>query len=1040
MIATLKKTFAYTVNSHRQKYANASLGRKRLFIIGTFLTLFIILHSINIAFADVLGIDKIWDILTETIANWLDKLLYEFYSWLSDLILNMFPHTMEDFYSYLGRSQKVGVSSVGGVDTGANLATFITEPMKTVAFVLSTGLFIFHLIVCAFGDFTEQRNTPLNLIARYAITQFAVQILAIPLAKCLLNATNLIINECITRYLMITLSGYNSDIPATEALETSWQTILDVDTNATLGKTIMGITNFVNPFAWIIGFILCVSIIINVVKLIIEIYERYVVVVVLNLGMPLGMCFITSRTTANITNSYMRMYLSQLFLMLYSYISALIAVTLMGSCFISENISDQIFFLAFLRVAQKIDSLMGNLGLNVAHTSGSLFDDIAIAGRSLGNLATGMQRAGRSVEGARNRILDGQKINALKNGDLTGYNKVANAMGQSNYEGTQEALRRGMVVGATSVQDANTRDPLLKSHINGNSLDLTKEGANAFLKSELMQNRKGLDAQGNTITSTHNPIVGMKGTDFENVNYGKNGKITADYTDDKGSKKHATFTREMPERGNFVAFDTNDGGKLYMQVKDADGNMSSGFDKATASSNNEGTPTGTTIDNNDANTDYFKQKQEQQQKERQQMDDDDDIDKAMQAGVVGAVVAEEQAENNNSFVSNEKKEDEEEEAEDETPIVGNNEQQNAVSASEAQSNVANADIKDVNEQVLGTEHGSDADIVNSQPVELTEDELLNDTDNTTLDTNGESNNEEMNNSNVLGSDVQGASGNSNEADSTTDGTHATENEEAETDGNSAVISGEETYTDATNTTNVLGTDGQDASDNNTETDNTTEDAYGSDDTIPMGITNSDEEKEAFKQRAITDFDVRVDDAVAMTASHAERNDYNDAVYTDRNGELVAVQTTPDSTDSRSRFGGMNVPAGTTFYPESSENSLDSWGENEWKYNIPLSMQNEFAGKDSKPPQAENLGNGTSGVYTIYSTNVVTDEKTTTRAVSYAENMVDLNNRSSIEQFLKKDEDISGRVTMHKGSNGKPSYFTFKVKNKKDGGNNKNGRK
>lgn len=540
------------MKSINEKYqTNKILGKKDYQRMRAIIGISILVLSINILFADTLNISVILEDFINALISVVNNLVIEFTKYIGEQVLFMFPQDMTEFYEYLGGGSH-------DVTVGKKLAISMSEPLRTVAMIFTNVLFIFHLIICATGNFTEQKNTPLNLIIRYIIATL-LQLFSISIGETLISYTSELI-QVSTGYF-IRLAFIDAPVTALTNMQDVFNSYM---TRAT--TELVGYISILNPITAIVWLCLGIAILINLIKLTLEIYERYVTVCLLNLALPLGFCFMTSRTTSNITVSYFRMYLSQLFLMLYSYLSVFLAICLLPNCLFSTNIVAQIFLLAFLRVAQKVDSIMGNLGLNVAHTSGSLFDDVAMAGRSIANLANGLQRGAHTAQMAQGRILDGAKLNALKSGNLGAYVNTAQKQGKTAQEGIAEYLGRKGTVG--SGLDAGFQNHILSLHAGGQAISSADNGGRELLNTRLNGYKP------------HN-MVG----DYENVKFGTNGKITADYKTADGHTKHAVFSETPFVNGKGVAIDTPNGAgfgdKLYMQVADENGNGSKALDFST---------------------------------------------------------------------------------------------------------------------------------------------------------------------------------------------------------------------------------------------------------------------------------------------------------------------------------------------------------------------------------------------------------------------------------------------------------------------------
>lgn len=218
--------------------------------------------------ADTLGIGEIIDEFWNAGLSFFCELMADAVNFISQNLLFAFPQDMTDFYQYIG-------GTYGSTTVGKARTIVIVDVIKVIAFIFTNAIFIFHLIVCATGTFTEQKNTPLNLLARYAITTFA-QIFSMDIADYFIEKTSELITNT-TSYFMIKIITAN---PQSE-VETFDDYVLGVGSvladQYTEAQSLL--LNTMTGIGWLIWLLLAIAILINIVKLTLEIYERYVSVV-----------------------------------------------------------------------------------------------------------------------------------------------------------------------------------------------------------------------------------------------------------------------------------------------------------------------------------------------------------------------------------------------------------------------------------------------------------------------------------------------------------------------------------------------------------------------------------------------------------------------------------------------------------------------------------------------------------------------------------------------------------------------------------------
>ncbi len=147
----------------------------------------------------------------------------------------------------------------------------------------------------------------------------------------------------------------------------------------------------------------------NYFKLLLETVERYIVVGVLCYTSPLAYCMGGSKATGQVFKSWCRMVGSQLLLLvmnvwfLRGFGSSMGQYIANGGALSSGKGSLFLWLfcaLAFLKTAQKFDSYLASMGLNVAQTGSSLGMEMMVAARVIGGMGSGVRSAGNLFGGA----------------------------------------------------------------------------------------------------------------------------------------------------------------------------------------------------------------------------------------------------------------------------------------------------------------------------------------------------------------------------------------------------------------------------------------------------------------------------------------------------------------------------------------------------------------------------------------------------------------------------------------------------------------
>lgn len=146
----------------------------------------------------------------------------------------------------------------------------------------------------------------------------------------------------------------------------------------------------------------------NYFKLLLETVERYVVVGVLCYTSPLAYSMGASKATSNVFRSWCRMVGSQLLLLVMNvwFLRAFNSSMgqFMGNGGALSTGHGSIFLwlfcaLAFLKTAQKFDSYLASIGLNVAQTGSSMGMELLMAARVVSGIGSGTRSAGNVFRG-----------------------------------------------------------------------------------------------------------------------------------------------------------------------------------------------------------------------------------------------------------------------------------------------------------------------------------------------------------------------------------------------------------------------------------------------------------------------------------------------------------------------------------------------------------------------------------------------------------------------------------------------------------------
>lgn len=169
----------------------------------------------------------------------------------------------------------------------------------------------------------------------------------------------------------------------------------------------------------------------NYFKLLLETVERYIVVGVMCYTSPLAFCMGSSKATSNVFRSWCRMVGSQLLLLVMNVWFLRAFNTSVGQ-FIGNggalstgrgNIFLWLFcVLAFLKTAQKFDSYLASLGLNVAQTGSGMGMELLMAARVISGVG-GHLRCRRAWRRHSGQHLQGHRRGCFRRGRSCGYSR-----------------------------------------------------------------------------------------------------------------------------------------------------------------------------------------------------------------------------------------------------------------------------------------------------------------------------------------------------------------------------------------------------------------------------------------------------------------------------------------------------------------------------------------------------------------------------------------------------------------------------------------
>lgn len=309
------------------------------------------------------------DWIFEGIVNWISSIVSQMMDAVSGLFLQALGTdmtAMEEYFPFVSKAFTV---------------------MQYTAWAILFLITVWQLFRVFGGPITEAEN-PWTLLARSSI--FA---LLIGYAKPI---------------FMITLDIARAPYTALMELSMTAEDFTFAGVEQALSNGLTTIVAVVSVVGLLLLIILEISLGWNYFKLLLETVERYIVVGVLCYTSPLAFSMGASKTTAPVFKSWCRMVGSQLLLLVMNvwFLRGFNSSVgqYMGNGGALSTGQGSIFLwlfcaLAFLKTAQKFDSYLAAMGLNVAQTGSSMGMELLMAARVISGVGGGARSAGSVFKG-----------------------------------------------------------------------------------------------------------------------------------------------------------------------------------------------------------------------------------------------------------------------------------------------------------------------------------------------------------------------------------------------------------------------------------------------------------------------------------------------------------------------------------------------------------------------------------------------------------------------------------------------------------------
>ncbi len=242
--------------------------------------------------------------------------------------------------------------------------------------------------------------------------------------------------------------------------------------------------------SWMLVAIVGIILTIQLIKLFVDIGERYVITCVLTFMAPLAFALGASRNTSDIFKGWCRMYGSMNLMLIMNIVFLKLIISAMAHMVSSGVILWVVFIVALTRVARKIDAHIAKLGLNPAQTGSSL--GVRLPGamtmvvvKSLASMVGKSAGASRSGAGGGNPPPGGNGYRGRKTGPVppNGGNSAAGADVDVNVSSQSRGARVNVPGGSASTVhnsnqfNTNSQSKYANSSTNGESARCDSSGS-----------------------------------------------------------------------------------------------------------------------------------------------------------------------------------------------------------------------------------------------------------------------------------------------------------------------------------------------------------------------------------------------------------------------------------------------------------------------------------------------------------------------------------------------------------------------------------
>ena len=317
---------------------------------------------------------------------------------------------------------------------------------------------------------------------------------------------------------------------------------------------------------WLLVVIVGVVLMVQMVKLLFEIGERYVITSVLTFFAPLAFAMGGSKNTNDIFKGWCRMYGSMLVMMIMNIVFLKLIMSAMSSMTSGGVLIWLVFIVALTRVARKIDSHIGKIGLNPAQTGNEIGSHIpgAMTMMAVKVMSSTIGKSMAAAKGSFGRFgpwgfnRGGFGWNGFNGGGNPGGTQSGAALGSGQQSGNGKGSNQKQSHSKHSSSNGNSNSS--KGRNGGTYVNNNSRSNNYRKNGKGYKNNQYAGKQSGGYNSHNNPkYSGGKNSQRPTGAYRPYGKQSnvSQYTSNKGGNVNSTNANGMTNNSNVNGINTS---------------------------------------------------------------------------------------------------------------------------------------------------------------------------------------------------------------------------------------------------------------------------------------------------------------------------------------------------------------------------------------------------------------------------------------------------------------------------------------------------